>query len=183
MLKLAGDGKVMQWDGPAPLCSPLIYNPSQRFSFASFPVIFLSHFMFTSRSHDVLLFNQQSTLVRWQAWRYLSYSMVHSGYSHVVLNVVMQLTVGLPLECSQGTIRTALVYIMGVLAGSLSTACLDPHVYLAGASGGVYSLILAHLSTLILNWKEDVLIVRPKVWKKRGQEDKTAKATHGTLIR
>ena len=109
--------------------------------------------------------------------------MVHSGYSHVVLNVVMQLAVGLPLECSQGTIRTALVYIMGVLAGSLSTACLDPHVYLAGASGGVYSLILAHLSTLILNWKEDVLIVRPKVWKKRGQEDKTAKATHGTLIR
>jgi len=149
VLKLAGEGEIMHWDGPAPLCSPLIYNPSRR----------------------------------WEAWRYLSYSMVHSGYSHVVLNVVMQLAVGLPLECSQGTIRTALVYIMGVLAGSLSTACLDPHVYLAGASGGVYSLILAHLSTLILNWKEDVLIVRPKVWKKRGQEDKTAKATHGTLIR
>jgi len=149
VLKLAGEGEIMHWDGPAPLCSPLIYNPSRR----------------------------------WEAWRYLSYSMVHSGYSHVVLNVVMQLAVGLPLECSQGTIRTALVYIMGVLAGSLSTACLDPHVYLAGASGGVYSLILAHLSTLILNWKEDVLIVRPKVWKKRGQKDKTAKATHGTLIR
>ena len=89
----------------------------------------------------------------------------------------LQLGVGLPLECSQGTIRTALVYMMGVLGGSLATTCLDPRsaptlarplntwprVYLAGASGGVYSLILAHLSTLILNWKEDVLIVRPKV--------------------
>ena len=70
-----------------------------------------------------------------------------------------------------------------MVAGSLTVSITDPNSYLAGASGGVYSLILAHLSTLILNWKEDVLIVRPKVWKKRGQEDKTAKATHGTLIR
>ena len=54
---------------------------------------------------------------------------------------------------------------------------------MAGASGGVYSLILAHLSTLILNWKEDVLIIRPKFFRKRGREDKSAKATHGTLIR
>ena len=128
-LRLADLGETTAWDGPAPLCSSLIYSP----------------------------------FLREQAWRFLTYSLVHSGFSHLVLNLAMQLAVGLPLECGQGTIRTALVYVLGVLAGSLATTCFDPTVYLAGASGGVYSLILAHLSTLILNWKEDVLIVRPKV--------------------
>jgi membrane associated rhomboid family serine protease len=154
VLQLAAAGRPVGWDGPAPLCSVLIFNPAAR----------------------------------WQAWRFLSYSLVHSGYTHVLLNIVMQVmqsTAGSPVVplaswpwgshwsaarapsgggSSGDTLpRTALVYMMGVLAGSLATTCLDPHVYLAGASGGVYSLILAHLSTLILNWKEDVLIIRPKV--------------------
>jgi len=132
------------WDGPAPLCSILIFNPEKRC----------------------------------QIWRFLSYSLVHSGISHIVLNLSMQLFVGLPLEMSHGSLRVAFVYIFGVVAGSLATSCLDPQVYLAGASGGVYSLIAAHLSNLILNWKEDVLIIRPRI-----REDRTAKATHGTLIR
>eukprot|EP00092_Neocalanus_flemingeri_P000614 GFUD01000656.1.p1 GENE.GFUD01000656.1~~GFUD01000656.1.p1 ORF type:complete len:555 (+),score=96.90 GFUD01000656.1:530-2194(+) len=132
------------WDGPAPLCSVLIYNPERRC----------------------------------QIWRYLSYCLVHSGISHIVLNLGMQLLVGLFLEMSHGSFRVALVYIFGVVAGSLATSCIDPHVYLAGASGGVYSLIAAHLSNLILNWKEDVLIIRPRLG-----ENQTAKATHGTLIR
>ena len=132
------------WDGPAPLCSLLIYNPEKRN----------------------------------QIWRFFSYCLVHSGISHVVLNLTMQLFVGLPLEMSHGSLRVMLVYTFGVIAGSLATSCLDPHVYLAGASGGVYSLIAAHLSNLILNWKEDVLIIRPRL-----RENKTAKATHGTLIR
>lgn len=132
------------WDGPAPLCSILIFNPEKRC----------------------------------QIWRYLSYCLVHSGISHVVLNLSMQLFVGLPLEMSHGSLRVAFVYSFGVVAGSLATSCIDPHVYLAGASGGVYSLIAAHLSNLILNWKEDVLIIRPRM-----RENRTAKATHGTLIR
>lgn len=136
--------ETVGWDGPAPLCSVLIYNPERRC----------------------------------QIWRFLSYCLVHSGISHVVLNLGMQLFVGLPLEMSHGSLRVALVYCFGVVAGSLATSCIDPHVYLAGASGGVYSLIAAHLSNLILNWNEDVLIIRPRL-----RENKTAKATHGTLIR
>ena len=46
-----------------------------------------------------------------------------------------------------------MVYISGVLAGSLGTSLTDPDTYLAGASGGVYALIAAHLATLILNWQ------------------------------
>ena len=67
--------------------------------------------------------------------------------------MVMQLFVGLPLELSHGSLRVGLVYFFGVVAGSLGTSAVDPNVFLAGASGGVYALIAAHLATLILNWQ------------------------------
>jgi rhomboid-related protein 1/2/3 len=50
--------------------------------------------------------------------------------------------------------RIRLIYLAGVLAGSLSVAITDPGVYLAGASGGVYALITAHLVNVIFNWSE-----------------------------
>ena len=46
-----------------------------------------------------------------------------------------------------------LVYLFGVLAGSLTTSIFRPTVYLSGASGGVYALITAHLGTVIMNFR------------------------------
>jgi len=42
------------------------------------------------------------------------------------------------------------VYLAGVLAGSLGTSMSDPTVFLAGASGGVYALMTAHLATICM---------------------------------
>merc|ERR1719150_1162954 len=98
--------------------------------------------------------------LRRQVWRYLTYSLGHSGISHILLNVSMQLVVGLVLEMSHGSLRVFLLYLIGVISGSLASSCTEPQVHLAGASSGVYALIAAHISNLILNWKEDVLIVR-----------------------
>ena len=47
-----------------------------------------------------------------------------------------------------------LIYLTGVMAGSLTVAVADPTVFLAGASGGVYALITAHLANVIFNWQE-----------------------------
>ena len=114
---------------------------------------------------------------RFQFWRFLSYAIVHSGIGHIGLNVIIQLVVGLPLEMSHGPVRVAAVYIMGVVSGSLATSVINPVVYLAGASGGVYALIAAHLSNLILNWHEERLIIRP------GGCRGGATASHGGLLR
>lgn len=46
--------------------------------------------------------------------------------------------------------RVAMIYLSGVLAGSLATSVADPSVFLAGASGGVYALITAHIATIII---------------------------------
>ena len=61
---------------------------------------------------------------------------------------------------SHGSLRVFIVYILGVLSGSLSVSVFDPKIFLAGASGGCYALIAAHLATLILNWKEDIVILQ-----------------------
>ena len=59
---------------------------------------------------------------------------------------------GVPLEMVHRWWRILLIYLSGVIAGSLTVSITDPNSYLAGASGGVYSLISAHLANVISNW-------------------------------
>lgn len=57
---------------------------------------------------------------------------------------------GIPLEMVHHWWRVLLVYLAGVLAGSLATSVSDPAIYLAGASGGVYAIMAAHVATIIM---------------------------------
>ncbi|KAL3271049.1 hypothetical protein HHI36_021549 [Cryptolaemus montrouzieri] len=91
---------------------------------------------------------------RKQVWRFITYMFVHIGPFHLVVNLLVQILLGVPLEMVHKWWRVLLVYFAGVLAGSLGTSITDPTVKLAGASGGVYSLITAHIATIFMNWGE-----------------------------
>lgn len=91
---------------------------------------------------------------RYEAWRYLTYMFVHVGVFHLVVNLLVQIMLGIPLEMVHKWWRVLIIYVAGVLAGSLGTSVSDPTVYLAGASGGVYALITAHVATIIMNWSQ-----------------------------
>ncbi|XP_033331615.1 rhomboid-4 isoform X1 [Megalopta genalis] len=91
---------------------------------------------------------------RFQAWRYLTYMFVHVGVFHLVVNLLVQIMLGIPLEMVHKWWRVLTIYIAGVVAGSLGTSVSDPRVYLAGASGGVYALITAHVATIVMNWSQ-----------------------------
>ena len=54
-------------------------------------------------------------------------------------------------------LRVVIVYLAGVVFGSVGGSLPSPTSYLAGASAGVYALIAAHVSTLIMNWKVGIL--------------------------
>ncbi|KAK6052689.1 peptidase, S54 family, partial [Cooperia oncophora] len=77
---------------------------------------------------------------------------------HITYNVLTQLLLGVPLELVHQW-RVIVVYLAGVLSvSSLLVSAVDPHVFLAGASGGVYALLAAHLAELIMNWVRGVSV-------------------------
>ncbi|XP_034235832.1 rhomboid-related protein 2-like [Thrips palmi] len=91
---------------------------------------------------------------RSQAWRYFTYMFVHVGVFHLAVNLMVQIMLGIPLEMVHRWWRVLLIYLAGVVAGSLGTSVSDPNVYLAGASGGVYAIMTAHIATIIMNFQE-----------------------------
>lgn len=75
---------------------------------------------------------------------------VHVGVMHILMNLIIQIFLGVALELVHQWWRVSLVYLAGVLAGSMGTSICNPGIYLAGASGGVYALITAHIATIIM---------------------------------
>ncbi|KAH8854197.1 Rhomboid-related protein 1 [Schistosoma japonicum] len=99
--------------------------------------------------HSVFIYDPKK---RYELWRFLTYMFIHDGYMHLVFNCFVQLVLGVLLELVHKIWRVGLVYLLGVIAGSLAHSVSDPFVLLAGASGGCYALIGAHLASVILNW-------------------------------
>ncbi|XP_058975088.1 protein rhomboid [Musca domestica] len=91
---------------------------------------------------------------RYESWRFVTYMFVHVGLMHLFMNLIIQIFLGVALELVHHWWRVALVYLAGVVAGSMGTSLTSPRIFLAGASGGVYALITAHIATIIMNWNE-----------------------------
>ncbi|GAB1296551.1 Rhomboid-related protein 3 [Apodemus speciosus] len=89
--------------------------------------------------------------LRAQAWRYVTYIFMHAGVEQLGLNVVLQLLVGVPLEMVHGATRIGLVYVAGVVAGSLAVSVADMTAPVVGSSGGVYALVSAHLANIVMD--------------------------------
>lgn len=101
----------------------------------------------------------KSTLIynphrRYEIWRHFSYMLIHAGYWHIIVNVLIQLAIGVPLEILHKFNPIFIIYFGGIFGGALGNSIADPHSYLAGASSGCYALIAAHWSNLIINWSE-----------------------------
>lgn len=86
-----------------------------------------------------------------EVWRYLSYMLLHTDMIHIVLNIIIQCLVAIPLECEQGSLRVAVVYLIAGLAGSLGTEFMDPDLSVVGCSAGVYALLISHIPNNIVN--------------------------------
>lgn len=62
------------------------------------------------------------------------------------------LQVGWRLEREQGWWRIVIVWVCGVLAGSLGVGAFQPRVRVVGASAAVYALLTAHLPNVCLRY-------------------------------
>nr|XP_020445846.1 rhomboid-related protein 2 [Monopterus albus] len=91
---------------------------------------------------------------RQEAWRFISYMFVHAGVAHIVSNLLMQLLLGIPLELVHKGFEVGMVYLSGVLAGSLASSIFDPLSALVGASGGVYAIMGGFFMNAVVNFRE-----------------------------
>lgn len=89
---------------------------------------------------------------RARAWRFLTYMFMHVGLEQLGFNALLQLMIGVPLEMVHGLLRISLLYLAGVLAGSLTVSITDMRAPVVGGSGGVYALCSAHLANVVMNW-------------------------------
>eukprot|EP00041_Stephanoeca_diplocostata_P004400 m.44462 g.44462 ORF g.44462 m.44462 type:complete len:365 (-) comp15095_c0_seq1:164-1258(-) len=89
---------------------------------------------------------------REQVWRFFSYALVHAGWGHLLVNITVQLIFGVYLEILHGPFRVFGVYVMGALAGSLTSSVADPTANVVGASGSDYALVGAWVAHMIQNW-------------------------------
>lgn len=96
---------------------------------------------------------------REEAWRFISYMFVHAGVEHIVGNLLMQLLLGIPLELVHKGFEVGMVYMAGVLAGSLASSIFDPLSALVGASGGVYALIGGYFMNAVVNFREMIPVL------------------------
>nr|KAG5714618.1 hypothetical protein BaRGS_000106 [Batillaria attramentaria] len=101
--------------------------------------------------HSIFIYRPDRRL---ELWRFILYMLLHAGYVHLLFNVIVQVVVGIPLEMVHGSFRIFIVYMAGVLAGSLGTSVFDMNAFLVGASGGVYALLAAHLANILLNYSQ-----------------------------
>ncbi|KAM4580347.1 rhomboid-related protein 2 [Odontesthes bonariensis] len=93
---------------------------------------------------------------RHEAWRFISYMFIHAGVEHIFGNLLMQLLLGIPLELVHKGFEVGMVYLAGVIAGSLASSIFDPLSALVGASGGVYALIGGYFMNAVVNFREMV---------------------------
>ncbi|VDO10050.1 unnamed protein product [Rodentolepis nana] len=91
---------------------------------------------------------------RKEVWRFFSYMLVHEGIFHIIFNSLMTLILGTLMEWVHGSWRIAVLYLSGVLAGSLATSVWDCTTIAVGASGGVFAVIGAYFALAAINWEE-----------------------------
>jgi len=77
---------------------------------------------------------------------------MHSGVIHILLNLWMQLVVGLDYERRWGFFRMACIYLLSGIGGNMLSCCLMPLTLSVGASGALMGVVGARVSDVSCRW-------------------------------
>ena len=83
-----------------------------------------------------------------------AHAYAHSSREHLYSNVVSMLLVGMVLEAVEGPLCVLCIFTCAVPCGAAYHSLWKPHAFVRGASGGVYGVMAAHVSTMLMNWHE-----------------------------
>ena len=88
-----------------------------------------------------------------EAWRLLSSTVLHAGLVHYFINTLALWFVGKAIETTHGMVAAAILFVIPAIGGTILSAIFLPQYITVGASGGIFGLIGACLSDIIMNWK------------------------------
>ena len=89
---------------------------------------------------------------RWQLWRLATPMVLHAGPLHIIMNMYVQLLLGIQCETEWGTRKTAAIYVASGVGGALASAVASPTSIGVGASGAIVGLLGARLARLVTEW-------------------------------
>ena len=104
-----------------------------------------------------------------QAHRFITAAWLHSGWIHVLGNIIVIALAGVPLEQRMGPRRWMAIYIIGLLGGNIAWTLVHPDSWTPalGASGAAFGILGAYMAC----WPEDriefpmLFFIRPwPVW-------------------
>lgn len=76
-------------------------------------------------------------------YRIITSGFMHSGVLHIGFNMYALWIIGSMLEPALGRLRFGIIYLGGLIAGSLGALVLDPDRLAVGASGAIFALFAA----------------------------------------
>jgi membrane associated rhomboid family serine protease len=95
-----------------------------------------------------------------EIWEYFTYSILHSGFYHLINNVITILLFGSYLEVKYKWYRVITIYIFSCIGSSIIYCTINKLSYnndefvLIGASGGTFGLMGCLISEFYLNWEK-----------------------------
>ncbi|KAJ3642530.1 hypothetical protein Zmor_025298 [Zophobas morio] len=95
-----------------------------------------------------------------QAWRFVTYMLLHEDWIHLLLNVLMQTLFAYFLELRHCRVYVVVLYFTGGITAVLGASCFHPDLVI-GASGGVYTLLISNISDIFMNFES----IRYKVYR------------------
>lgn len=101
---------------------------------------------------DLRWSNNECEDLRSQVWRWVTYQFTHLSFSHAIVNFVVTILLGVPLEGQHGFWRMAVLFNVGVAGGALFFFLAEAHDAAVGSSGGVYTLLGVHIADLLMNF-------------------------------
>ena len=76
-------------------------------------------------------------------YRLFTYSLLHGGYIHFILNMIALFVAGKMLESILGSGKTLLIFSFAAVGGALLSIMYNHDIFTIGASGGIMGLIAA----------------------------------------
>ena len=83
--------------------------------------------------------------------RWFMPSLLHFGFSHFVINIILQMSLGSIMESILGPLRMSAFYAMIVIGSNLFGSCVSP-MYALGSDPVIYGFLGGLFTVILVYW-------------------------------